>query len=165
MNRRKFLTTAGACLAGYELARYARGFEGAASMDTASDAIANAGGIRVNQIGYLPGRPKVASVSVPGRSFRVRSLATNAFVFEASLAAPHTHPACGDRISPRGFFRAANAGPISNRCGCMSTTIWHTRAMSRPSTTTRRWSSRLPQRSTSIDRQKKPPGKGGENEP
>ncbi|MGD0157096.1 MAG: glycoside hydrolase family 9 protein [Terracidiphilus sp.] len=110
MNRRKFLRTAGACLAALKLARYASGFERVASMDAASDAVAGAGGIRLNQIGYLPGRPKVASVSVLARSFRVRSLATNAVVFEAGLSAPHADPASGDTIRRADFSSLRTPG-------------------------------------------------------
>ena len=90
-------------MAGHKLERYARGFERSASMDIASNAVASAGGIRVNQIGYLPGFPKVASVSVPARSFRVRSLATNAVVLQAGLSAPHADPASGDTIRRADF--------------------------------------------------------------
>jgi len=72
-------------------------------MDIASDAVASADGIRLNQIGYLPGCPKVASVSVPARSFRVRSLATNAVVLQAGLSAPHADPASGDTIRRADF--------------------------------------------------------------
>jgi endoglucanase len=97
-------------MAGHKLARYARGFESAASMDTASDAVVVAGGIRVNQIGYLPGRPKVASVSVPARSFRVRSLATNAVVLQAGLSAPHADPASGDTIRRADFSALRTPG-------------------------------------------------------
>ncbi len=96
MNRRKFLKAAGACLAGHKFARYASSLDRSASMDAASNAVAGPGGIRANQIGYLPGRPKVASVSVAARSFRVRSMATNGVVFEAGLSAPQYDRASGD---------------------------------------------------------------------
>src|ERR1700733_3761452 len=110
MNRRKFLRTAGACLAGHKLARYARGFEQSPSMDTASVDVASAGGIRVNQVGYLPGRPKGASVSVPGRSFRVRSLVTNAVVLQAALSDPRADPASGDTIRRADFSALRTPG-------------------------------------------------------
>jgi endoglucanase len=110
MNRRKFLRTSGACLAAHKLARYASGFERMASMDAKSDAAAGAGSIRVNQIGYLPGCPKVASVSVPARSFRVRSLATNAVVLQAGLSAPHADPASGDTICRADFSALRTPG-------------------------------------------------------
>jgi endoglucanase len=103
MNRRKFLRTASACLAGHKLARYAVGLERSASLDSASDTVVGAGGIRVNQIGYLPGRPKVASVSVPAHSFRVRSMVTNAVVLQAGLSAPHADAASGDTIRQADF--------------------------------------------------------------
>src|ERR1035437_4736416 len=79
-------------------------------MDTAWDAVASVGGIRVNQIGYLPGRPKVASVSVPARSFRVRSLVTNAVVLQAGLTAPHADPASGDTIRRADFSALRTPG-------------------------------------------------------
>ncbi len=110
MNRRKFLRTSSACLASLKLARYASGFETVVSMDAAPAAATGAGGICVNQIGYLPGRPKVASVSVSARSFRVRSLATNAVVFDAGLSAPHADPASGDTIRQADFSALRTPG-------------------------------------------------------
>jgi len=79
-------------------------------MDATSDAATGAGGIRLNQIGYLPGRPKVASVSVPARSFRVRALATNAVVLQAGLSAPHADPASGDTIRRADFSALRTPG-------------------------------------------------------
>jgi endoglucanase len=110
MNRRKFLRTAGACLAGHRLACYASGFEKSASMDAATDAVTGDGGIRVNQIGYLSGRPKVASVSFSARSFRVRSMATNAVVLQTGLSDPHADPASGDTIRQADFSALRSPG-------------------------------------------------------
>jgi endoglucanase len=110
MNRRKFLGKAAACLAGHKFARSAGGFARSASMDAASNAVIGPCGIRLNQIGYLPGRPKVASVGVAARSFRVRSLSANAVVFEASLSAPHDDPASGDTIRRADFSALRTPG-------------------------------------------------------
>ena len=79
-------------------------------MDAVLDAVNGADGIRVNQIGYLPHRPKVASVSVPAQSFRVRSLATNAVVLQAGLCAPHADPASGDTIRQADFSAVRTPG-------------------------------------------------------
>jgi endoglucanase len=110
MNRRKFLRAAGACVAGQKLARYACAVEESASMDAQSDAIASTDGIRANQIGYLPGRPKVASVSLPARSFRVRSLTTNAIVLQADLSASQADPASGDIVRQADFSALQSPG-------------------------------------------------------
>lgn len=79
-------------------------------MDAASNAVTGPGGIRVNQIGYLPGRPKVASVSVPAQSFRVRSLSANAVVLQAGLSAPRDDPASGDTIRRADFSALRTPG-------------------------------------------------------
>src|SRR5215467_4074377 len=58
------------------------GAAGAASGAGASGAGAGAGGktpaeVRVNQVGYTPGSPKVAYAMLPGRAGRIRFLVTS----------------------------------------------------------------------------------------
>jgi endoglucanase len=61
--------------------------------------------IRVDQVGYLPGAPKVALVvaSPAGEAFAVRRAADAAIVFRGTLAAPIADANSGDRVQAADF--------------------------------------------------------------
>src|SRR5579863_247960 len=99
MHRREFLKTAASCLGtlgfvkdswGAQVPRVASG-----SLKTA---YAGSNGIYLNQIGFLPDRPKVATVSASANSFLVRSLKDNSAAFRSTLSPQRLDDASGDTV-------------------------------------------------------------------
>ncbi len=70
-------------------------------------------GIFLNQVGYTPGRAKVASVrdaNVADLAFRVRSVRTRSVVFKGVMERAARDAASGDQISPAVFTAASTPG-------------------------------------------------------
>jgi endoglucanase len=105
MHRRELLKYMGA--AGMALHPWACAV-GATSPDNATDA-----GIFINQIGYLPGSAKQATIRVAGasqRDFLVRSVADRAVVFRGNAASPASDDASGDQTSLADFSSLRTPG-------------------------------------------------------
>jgi endoglucanase len=73
-------------------------------------------GLYLNQVGYLPGASKVASIATQqnnpqiSQKFSIRSLATNAVVFQGNLSSPMPDNASGDLVSPATFSSVNTPG-------------------------------------------------------
>src|SRR5260370_13654911 len=87
MYRREFLKTAASCLGALGFAKDSWGAE-VSGVDAGSSKSASAGanGIYLNQIGFLPDSPKVATVSARANSFLVRSLKGDSIAFCSTLS-------------------------------------------------------------------------------
>jgi endoglucanase len=67
--------------------------------------------IRVNQLGYRPGDPKVALIAAAPATFAVREAAGGRIVFEAPAGPPApADPASGDRVAALDFSRLTTPG-------------------------------------------------------
>jgi endoglucanase len=99
MYRREFLKTAASCLGGLGFTKYSWGAQ-VSGVDAGSSTTASAGanGIYLNQIGFLPDSPKVATVSARANSFLVRSSKDNSVVFRSTLSAQRLDAASGDTV-------------------------------------------------------------------
>lgn len=88
MYRREFLKTAASCLGALGFAKNSWGTQ-VSGVDAGSSKAASAGanGIYLNQIGFLPDSPKIATVSARANSFLVRSLQGNSVAFRSTLSA------------------------------------------------------------------------------
>lgn len=67
--------------------------------------------IRLNTVGYLPGRPMVASVAKETGKFQVRRLADGAVVWEGELAPPRLNGDTGEELSTADFSALGKAKP------------------------------------------------------
>jgi len=67
-------------------------------------------GIKLDQVGYAADAPKVALVSVPGRTFQVKRASDNIVVFEGSLSAGVTDENSGDVVQAADFSAVRTAG-------------------------------------------------------
>jgi endoglucanase len=99
MYRREFLKTAASCLGALGLARGSWAAQ-VSSVDTGTSKAASAGanGIYLNQIGFRPDSPKLATVSANANSFLVRSLNDHSVALRATLTAQRTDSASGDTV-------------------------------------------------------------------
>jgi endoglucanase len=68
--------------------------------------------IKVDQVGYLPGAPKVAIVvsANPASDFTVRNFKDNSVAFQGKLAAPAADADSGDNVQVADFTKLARAG-------------------------------------------------------
>ncbi|HEY1802859.1 MAG TPA: glycoside hydrolase family 9 protein [Terracidiphilus sp.] len=66
--------------------------------------------IKVNQVGYLPGGPKIALVSSPAEKFEVRRASNGTVVFHGVLGPTATDPLSGDTVQEADFSRLRRAG-------------------------------------------------------
>jgi endoglucanase len=73
-------------------------------------ASAGANGIYLNQIGFLPDSPKVATVSARANSFLVRSLKGNSVAFRSTLSAQRLDDASGDTVRFADFSSVKTPG-------------------------------------------------------
>ena len=99
MYRREFLKTTASCLGALGFAKSSWGAE-VSGIDRVSSktSATGAGGIYLNQIGFLPDNPKVATVSARASSFRVRSLKDNSVAFRSTLSPQRQDNASGDTV-------------------------------------------------------------------
>jgi len=100
MYRRDFLRTAAAsCLGGLGFAKGSWGVE-VSGTDAVASRASHVGdsGIYLNQVGFLPDSPKVATVSVRASSFLIRSLKDNSVAFRSTLGAQRLDNASGDTV-------------------------------------------------------------------
>jgi len=111
MYRREFLKTAASCLGALGFAKDSWGAE-VSGVDAGSSkaASARANGIYLNQIGFLPESPKVATVSVRANSFLVRSSKDNSVVFRSTLSAQRLDAASGDTVRFADFSSVRTTG-------------------------------------------------------
>jgi endoglucanase len=111
MYRREFLKTAGSCLGALGLARgsWAAQVSGV-DTGTSKAASAAANGIYLNQIGFLPDRPKVATVGARANSFLVRSLSDRSVALRATLGAERWDSASGDTVRLADFSSVKTPG-------------------------------------------------------
>jgi endoglucanase len=96
MHRREFLKTAASCLG-------VVGFANAAikifAADTGSPASSDGDSkICLNQLGFLPDGPKVATVGGRANSFLIRSMKDHSVVFRSTLSPPSLDHASGDTV-------------------------------------------------------------------
>ena len=84
----------------------------AGAWQTGSPAAAANPAIKVDQVGYLPGAPKVALVaaSAPATDFMVRNASTNAVVFRGKLSAAVDDKDSGDQVQAADFSGLKTAG-------------------------------------------------------
>jgi endoglucanase len=99
MHRREFLKTAASCLGALGFAKDSWGAK-VSGVDAGSLKAASAGanGIYLNQIGFLPASPKVATVRGSANSFLVRSSKDNSVAFRSRLSAQRVDAASGDTV-------------------------------------------------------------------
>jgi endoglucanase len=104
MYRREFLKTTASCLGALGLAKSSWSVQvagiGAGSSTTSA---AGACGIYLDQIGFLPDHPKIATVSARASSFLVRSLHDNSVAFRSTLSAQRLDKASGDNVALADF--------------------------------------------------------------
>lgn len=62
-------------------------------------------GIRLNTIGYLPGKPLVASVAADGGKYQIRRLNDGAVVWESELPTPRANADTGEALSAADFTK------------------------------------------------------------
>jgi endoglucanase len=99
MHRREFLKTTASCLGAIGLAESSWGFQASdVGANAAKTSSAATGRIYLNQIGFLPDRQKVATVSAPASSFLVRSMKDNAVVYRSALGPQRSDLASGDTV-------------------------------------------------------------------
>jgi endoglucanase len=99
MYRREFLKTTASCLGALGLTKSSWGAQ-VSGIDAGSSktSAAGAGGIYLNQIGFLPDHPKIATVSAGTSSFLVRSLKDNSVAFRSTLTPQRQDNASGDTV-------------------------------------------------------------------
>jgi hypothetical protein len=106
MYGREFLKTAASCLGAFGFAEGSSGAQvsgvGAGSSKAAP---AGASGVDLNQIGFLPDSPKVATISARAKSSLLRSLKENSVAFRSPLSAQCLDNASGDTAPDQGSFR------------------------------------------------------------
>ena len=66
--------------------------------------------IKVDQVGYLPGGPKIALVSSPAKTFEIRRSSDEKLVFRGVLGSPAIDPLSGDTVQPADFSNLRRAG-------------------------------------------------------
>jgi endoglucanase len=66
--------------------------------------------IKVDQVGYLPGGPKIALVSSPAKVFEVRRSGNGAVVYRGAFGPAETDPLSGDTVQAADFSRVRRAG-------------------------------------------------------
>ncbi len=66
--------------------------------------------IKVDQVGYLPGAPKLAVVTAPAKTFDVKRASDNATVFKGTLGAPTLDADTGDSVQLADFSNLRVAG-------------------------------------------------------
>ena len=107
MYRREFLKTATSCLGALGFAQASWGAQvSAADAGMAKARSAAASGIYLNQIGFLPDRPKLATIHARASSFLVRSLKDHSIAFRSRLSAERLDAASGDAV------RLADFSPV-----------------------------------------------------
>lgn len=112
MFRRQFLKGTASCVSTFGLPRglwSAKGF-GLIDSEHLEAAGLTRAGIYLNQVGFLPDIPKVASVSIPATSFAIRSLVDNSIVFRSTLSARRYDPASGDNVQLADFTALKTPG-------------------------------------------------------
>jgi endoglucanase len=109
MDRRSFLKSATGCLGGFSLARQPASFAWLNVVEAAHEP-PDASAIFLNQLGYLPSRPKVASVRERGSFFTVRSLHNNAVAHHAPLSAAQFDSSSGDWVQQADFSALKTPG-------------------------------------------------------
>jgi endoglucanase len=77
---------------------------------SSKSASAGANGIYLNQIGFLPDSPKVATVSARANSFLVRSLKGDSIAFRSTLSAQRLDDASGDTVRFANFSHVKAPG-------------------------------------------------------
>jgi hypothetical protein len=111
MYRREFLKTAASCLGALGFAKGSWGaqFPGV-DAGSSKAALAGGNGIYLNQIGFLPDRPKVATVSAHANSFLVRSLKGNSVAFRSALSPQLLDDASRDTVRFADFSSVRTPG-------------------------------------------------------
>jgi len=66
--------------------------------------------IKVDQVGYLPGSPKIALVSSPAKTFEIRRSSDEKLMFHGVLGPVSTDPLSGDTVQPADFSNLRRAG-------------------------------------------------------
>ena len=66
--------------------------------------------IKLDQVGYLPGSPKIALVSSPAKIFEVRRASDDRLVFHGDLGPVATDPLSGDAVEAADFSQLRRAG-------------------------------------------------------
>jgi endoglucanase len=99
MHRREFLKSAASCLGavGFTKGSWCALVSGI-DADTSKASHAGDSGVYLNQMGFLPGSPKVATISVRASSFLIRSLKDNSVAFRSTLGAQRLDSASGDTV-------------------------------------------------------------------
>jgi endoglucanase len=111
MYRREFLKTAASCLGALGLAKgsWAAQVSGV-DAGTSKAASAGANGIYLNQIGFRPDSPKLATISANANSFLVRSLNDHSVALRAKLSARRRDSASGDTVRLADFSSVKTPG-------------------------------------------------------
>src|SRR5260370_26174011 len=111
MDRRAFLKTAASCLGALGFAKDSWGAQ-VSGVDVGSSTAASAGanGIYLNQIGFLPDSPKVATVRARANSFLVRSSKDNSVTFRSALSAQLLDEASGVTVRFADFSSVKTPG-------------------------------------------------------
>jgi endoglucanase len=97
--RREFLKTAASCLGALGFDRNSWGAQlSGVDAGTSKTTSTGANGIYLNQIGFRPDNPKLATVSANANSFLVRSLKDHSVAFRSTLSAQRLDAASGDTM-------------------------------------------------------------------
>jgi len=98
MDRREFLKSAASCLGALGFAKGSWATVSGGEAGTSKLASAGAHGIYLNQIGFWPESPKLATITANANSFLVRSLRDNSVAFRSRLSAQRQDAASGDTV-------------------------------------------------------------------
>jgi endoglucanase len=79
-------------------------------MGTANGADAKSVQIKLDQVGYLPGSPKLAAVTAPAKTFAVKRASDNAAVFKGELGPASLDADTGDSVQIADFSTLREAG-------------------------------------------------------
>jgi hypothetical protein len=107
MHRRKFLKTVASCLGAVDFANVTVNIFAA---DTGSPASDRDSKICLNQLGFLPDGPKLATVGGRANSFLVRSMKNQSVAFRSPLSPPSLDHASGDTLQLADFSALPTPG-------------------------------------------------------
>jgi hypothetical protein len=109
VHRREFLKTAASCLGAVG---FANPVAKVSATDIDSPASAGDSKICLNQLGFLPDGPKVATIGGRAHSFLIRSMKDHSVAFHSTLRPPNLDHASGDTVT-LADFSALRAHPAS----------------------------------------------------
>jgi endoglucanase len=110
MRRREFLSGVVGGAGAAALLPAMEAMDGLSAFGLGGDTSGGSGTVPLNQVGFLPQRAKLATVSSRAVSFVLRSSGNNSVVFKGDLDAPRMDEASGDAVRIADFSRLTQAG-------------------------------------------------------